>query len=1404
MLVPVYDFWRSWDKFPYYVSSGTISGTKERKKFVRKFLSDLTEKNVEFWIEEDQFNFRDADCALTDLELDTINRNKKEIKEEILKGGHITQVLPLSFGQKALWILYQLKPQSSSNHMAFAIRIYSSVDFCALKHAFQTVVDRHDCLRSEIFIDDNREPQQRIYSYKKSNIQHIEATGWDEEKLRFAVKRCYMEPFDLLKGPLVRASLFARCETDHVFLITVHHIVFDGVSLFSMLREFKKTYAAKAGGSKVNLPSLKHSYRDFVKWQSELVSSPRGEELFAYWRDRLDDATTILDFPTDHPRPDKPSDRGATFFFAIDGELKDRLIQVARNIGSDLPTILTAAFQVLLHRYTQQEDILLSYTTSGRSSIKFARICGLFVNPVILRSVVSEDPVFSEFLLQAAETLAQAVKHQDYPFQLLVEKLNFARDSKQAPLAQVAVNYIKTPKTDNIGELIALGDNRLRIDFGGMIAQSYRLSQQEGQFDLYLEFAEGEEELLCQFKYRTDLYEEDTISRMSGHFLNLLRAVVDNPETRLSKLPLMSGAEKKEILQLNEMDTVIPGDACLHGLFEQHARQTPDRTALVFGTSRCTYRELNMRANKLAHFLISSDVGLDDPVGICLERSSDLIVAIVAVLKAGGAYVPLDPDYPKERLKYMVKDAGIFLIVTQMKLAALVPEGQAHAVCLDLDWEEIAKHSDSNLDGGATSKNTAYVLYTSGSTGKPKGVPIEHKSAVAWLYAFEKVAPSDKKLSGTTVCPVGFDASVQEYFSILCFGGALHILLPGIFADAASYVDYLVENEITSVFIPPALLPGVVEKYEDRFLDTRDEIMLARMSVGVEPIKQDLFQRMRNLSSGMSLINGYGPTETTICATFFDFKSSTDPKRRIPIGRPAANYKIFLLDAALNLVPKGVVGEVFIGGDGVFRGYLNLPELTAEKLVQKSFGDSDDCRLFRTGDLARWLPDGNLEFLGRKDHQVKIRGFRVELGEIEAVLKDHPHLAEAVALDLEKADGSKFLSAYVVPNTNQDLKIRSLRKYLNEKLPSYMVPTYFRILESMPLTSSGKVDRNKLISLDAEEPDSSENDAPPRSRTEKILANVWTSIIGIDNIGVHDRFFDIGGNSLALAQVKNRVSESLGIDIPFHLYFERQTICELAESIDKAIVHNTSCAEGNHPSPACRKTIRNYSETDWKVKPPFQSLLQKATRMISYLLVRVKVKGEENVPDSGPLIVIGNHINWLDAPLLFCRTTDSFQSASARPGFIAAHRWKRLFHWYFRQIGIPIYVRRGTGELHAIEHALSILRSKGVVGVAPEGTFNHGKLIKAQVGAVHLATQSGAPVLPVVVYGQEKALKSWKRMRRVPVRIHIGRPILLPKGEATHTELERYTDLAMSAMAKLMPPAYRGVYAEQEYSAEDI
>jgi amino acid adenylation domain-containing protein len=815
--------------------------------------------------------------------------------------------------------------------------------------------------------------------------------------------------------------------------------------------------------------------------------------------------------------------------------LVQSLKALSRQEGATLFMTLLAAFQTLLHRYTGQSIVVVGSPIAGRTHLETEGLIGLFINTLVLRTDLAGNPTFRELLHRVREVSTQAYAHQDLPFEKLVEALNPERDLSRNPLFQVLFNLENIPKHATQAQSLGIG----AFEFDRGIAP----------LDLSLEMVEGADGLSCIAEYNTDLFDAATISRLLSHFRTLLEGIIAHPEQSIATLPLLTAAERQQLLGEWNATAADREDVCIHHLFEAQVEQTPDAVAMVFEGQQMTYRELNHRADQLAYYLHKLGVGPEVVVGICVERSLEMLVGLLGILKAGGAYVPLDPAYPKERLAFMLEDMQAPVLVTQQRLAVSLSDYTTRLVCLDADWEAIAREGDLKPDSGVSAENLAYVIYTSGSTGQPKGVAVSHRSVVNFLTAVCQRPGLTHQDILLTVAPVAFDMAVFDLWLPLTVGARIVMVSHEVAADGGRLVRELVATNTTVMHATPATWRLLLEA------GWQHSSRLAILCGG-EALSRELATQL--LARGSCLWNLYGPTEATVWSTVHEVQPQ---EGSISIGRPLANMQTYVLDAHGQPVPIGVPGELYIGGVGLARGYLNRPELTAERFIPNPFSSEPGARLYKTGDLVRYWPDGGLEFLGRLDHQVKLRGFRIELGEIEAVLDQHPGLRQVVVVAREDLPGQQQLVAYVIPHQGLAPTISDLRSFLQAKLPDYMVPAAFVLLETLPLTSNGKIDRRALPPPAPTRPELAAPFVAPRTPIEAMLAGIWAEVLRLERVGIHDDFFELGGHSLLATQVMSRLQRALRVELPLGVLFDQPTVAGLAEAVVEAMAEASTGAQ---------------------------------------------------------------------------------------------------------------------------------------------------------------------------------------------------------------------------------------------------
>jgi amino acid adenylation domain-containing protein len=1050
---------------------------------------------------------------------------------------------PLSFAQQRLWFLEQLYPGIPLHNISHLMRLSGALDVVALQRTLDAIAARHEALRTTIAAMHGT-PMQVVTAASRVPMDFTDLRGVPESEREAEARRLVeaetRRPFDLARGPVFRSMLLRLGSEEHLLLLAMHHIVSDGWSMGLLSRELTVLYEAFTTGAPAGLPELPIQYADYALWQRERLRGERLERELAYWRKQLQGAPAVIDLPTDRPRPPVRSSRGARESILLPPELAQQLRALSRREGVTLFATVLAAFQALLGRYTGQDDIVVGSPIAGRTRAELEGLIGCFVNTLALRTDLSGDPTFRELLQRVRGVTLGAYANPDIPFEQLVEELHPQRDMSRTPIFQVALAMQNTP--------------RHRLELRGLTLRSEPTDSGTAKFDLTLFVTELEDGLRAEMEYSTDLFNAGTIVRLLGHFRVLLDGVVADPDRRLAELPLLTEPERHQVLaEWNATTTDYPREATIGDLFLSQAARTPEAVALVAQGERLTYRELDARANRLAHYLRCRSVGPEGRVGICLERSVDLVVGLLGILKAGAAYVPLDPSLPTDRLRFLLADAQVAVLLTDGRNVGRVPSDSVRTtICLDDERAVIARESSEPPQCRALAGNLACVMYTSGSTGVPKGVAVPHRAVVRLVRDTDyfRGGPDETFLQ---LAPVAFDASTFEIWGALLTGARLVVAPPG----ALSLVDIgrvVRERGVTTLW----LTAGLFHLMADRDLD--DLRGLRQLLAGGDVLSVTHVERVLRELPRCRLLNGYGPTESTTFASCHPLVAA-DLRGSVPIGRPIANTRAYVLDGHMRPVAVGIPGELYLGGAGLARGYLGRAGMTAERFVPDPFGPAfgGDLggRLYRTGDRVRWRDDGVLEFLGRMDDQIKLRGHRVEPGEVEASLRAHAGVREAVVLAREVIAGEKCLVAYLVPEQPAPA-VSELRVFLEQRLPDFMVPSAFVLLEQLPLSANGKVDRRLLPLPVADPADSVQPFLAPRGPVEEVLAGIWATVLRIDRVGVHDNFFELGGHSLLATQVVSRILATLEVELPLRAIFEAPTVAGLAEHVVAAQHSETS------------------------------------------------------------------------------------------------------------------------------------------------------------------------------------------------------------------------------------------------------
>jgi amino acid adenylation domain-containing protein len=1042
---------------------------------------------------------------------------------------------PLSFAQERLWFLAQLEPDNPFYNIPLALRLQGPLDLTALTAALNSLLARHEALRTGFVLAGGR-PLQHInpivsFTPAVSDLRQYVAAE-REALVQEWLHRETRAPFDLTQAPLLRLRLLQLAEQDYVALFTLHHIIADGWSLGVLVRELAAYYAAARIGLATQALPLPVQYPDYALWQRQWLTAEVLQEQLSYWQQRLHEAPPYLSLPTDRPRPGRPTHRGNRQTLRLPAALLTGLRQLSRGEGATLFMTLLTAFQVLLARYTGQRDIVVGTPVAGRRRTELEGLIGFFVNTLVLRVEVAGGLTFRQLLGRVREAMLEALAHQDVPLEKIVEVLRPERQGTHQPLFNVLFTYQN--------ESVSLP----RLD--GLTVSVLETDSPVAKFDLSLSMVEEAEGLTASLAYDTDLFDDTTVTRLLNHWQTLLEAIVLNPDQRSAALPLLTPAERRQLLvEWNDTAAAYPAQS-LHQLFESQAGRTPHAIAVRLEDKTLTYEELNRQANQLARHLQSLGVGPEICVAVCLDRSIEMIVALVATLKAGGAYVPIEPAYPRDRISYILRDTGAPALITRSDLLDSLPRPKTNIVCLDKDFSSLRPQQVENPDRLVSAHNLAYIIYTSGSTGQPKGVMITHQAIcnrLLWGQTIYQLSAADRVLQGAAF---SFDFSVWEIFGTLLAGAEMVLIRSDCHQDVAYLIDLIARRRVTVAHFVPSLLQALLAGPEVERCSS-----LRLVFAGGEALTGDMPTRFFARLTA-ELYNQYGPTEAAVDATWWVCRRD-QANHNVPIGQPIANTQIYILDGRLQPTPVGVAGELHIGGVGLARGYLNRPDLTAASFVPCPFSPEAGARLYKTGDRARYRPDGSIEFLGRIDQQVKLRGFRLELGEIEAALNHQPNICASAAAVWPDEAGGQRLVAYLVPEQEPKPTVEELRRFLQERLPDYMLPAAFVWLDELPLLDSGKLDRQRLPDPAGVTSPPETAPLPPRTLVEELLAGIWGQVLGLKHLGIQHNFFHLGGHSLLATQIISRVREVFRAEIPLHDLFEAPTVASFGRRVEEAL-----------------------------------------------------------------------------------------------------------------------------------------------------------------------------------------------------------------------------------------------------------
>nr|AQW44894.1 non-ribosomal peptide synthetase [Corallococcus coralloides] len=1108
---------------------------------IREFLVTLTQKGVGLRADGDKLIVQAGKSVLSPELRSELAARKGEILAFLQKhtgnagqGSEAEQasarpdILPLSTGQERLWFLDRLLPGTPQYNVHLGLRVRGALDVPMLRRSLDEVARRHEVLRTSFPEVDGR-PRQVIASPDSgAGLSIVELPGLSEQERETELLRrsdeLSRQPFDLSRGPLLRVTLLVLGPDDFGLFFTQHHIITDGWSLGVFVREFSALYAAHARGLPSPLPPVSMQFADAALREQAWLRGDAAARERAYWKEKLA-GLPQLQLPVDRAAA-LQTYRGAILPFHLSAALSEELKELARREGCSLFMVLFAALAALLHRYSGQVDFGLGTVVANRGTVP-PDLIGFVANTLALRCDLSGDPTFTEWLARARTLVLEGMDHQELPFSEVVQAAGAPRDGGFNPLVRACftLENIPAPSLDLPGTKWSF----LRGAPDGSVEGT-------AKFDLALIMATAESGLAGMLEYSTELFDAATVARMVGHFQRVLEAIVARPAERLARLPLLTGEERHQLL-VGWNDTALPvPPVTLHELVEAQAERTPEAEALVSGQRRFTYAELNRRANQLAHYLRRLGVGPEVRVGICVERTEDVVIGLLGILKAGGAYVPLDPAYPKERLALILEDAQVPVLLTQQRLLPDLPAHSARLLCLDSDGPVLDAERGENPSRTVGPENLAYLIYTSGSTGRPKGVMIEHRNAAAFLVWATSVFSREQlagTLASTSMC---FDLSVFEMFAPLCCGGKVIVA-----KNALELPELPAAREVTLLNTVPSAMSALLRA-------GAVPPSITTVNLAGEALAAALVERIYQTGHVRDVFNLYGPSETTTYSTY----TRVGRGEHVLIGRPVGNTQVYVLDANLEPVPVGVPGEVYIGGIGVARGYLDRPDLTAERFVRCPFGTGPGARMYRTGDLARWLADGQLDYLGRMDHQVKLRGFRIELGEIGEVLARHPDVREGVVVVRDDMGEEKQLVAYVVARGEKAPDPADLRNHLKARLPEHMVPRFFVNLDALPLTPNGKVDRKALPAPEGARAGAKKAHVAPRTPDEETLATLWREVLRVEQVGVHDNFFDLGGSSLSLYQVLTRMRSAFSIELSLRELLQAQTLADLAKTVDAA------------------------------------------------------------------------------------------------------------------------------------------------------------------------------------------------------------------------------------------------------------